>query len=125
MRWGFQSYNAIVDAEIKSLPADMQARFLRFGDIIGQVGFEGLSRHAVKQSKASSGSFASRGATALREQFISPPPAAASLWCGCSSRGRRRRRGMNSNWRARARKVSHDQAERPQGHVAEGPGGAP
>src|SRR3954466_13284124 len=48
MRWDFQSLNAIVDAEIKSLPADMQARFLRFGDIIGQVGFEGLPRDAVK-----------------------------------------------------------------------------
>src|SRR3954471_4702086 len=43
MRWDFQSLNAIVDAEI-----NMQARFLRFGDIIGQVGFEGLPRDAVK-----------------------------------------------------------------------------
>jgi phage-related protein len=48
MRWAFQTLNAIVDAEIKSLPADMQARFLRFADIITQVGFEGLPRDAVK-----------------------------------------------------------------------------
>jgi|SRR3954463_7223114 phage-related protein len=48
MRWAFQTLNAIVDAEVKSLPADMQARFLRFADIITQVGFEGLPRDAVK-----------------------------------------------------------------------------
>ena len=48
MRWAFQTLNAIVDAEIKSLPADMQARFLRFADIIREAGFEGLPRDAVK-----------------------------------------------------------------------------
>jgi phage-related protein len=48
MGWALQTLNAIVDAEIKSLPADMQARFLRFGDIIRDVGFEGLPREAVK-----------------------------------------------------------------------------
>jgi phage-related protein len=48
MRWAFQTLDAIVDAEVKSLPADMQARFLRFADIITQVGFEGLPRDAVK-----------------------------------------------------------------------------
>jgi phage-related protein len=48
MRWAFQTLNAVVDAEVKSLPADMQARFLRFADIITQVGFEGLPRDAVK-----------------------------------------------------------------------------
>ena len=48
MRWAFQTLNAIVDAEIKALPADMQARLLRFVEIIEQVGFEGLPREAVK-----------------------------------------------------------------------------
>jgi phage-related protein len=48
MRWSFQTLNAMVDAEIKALPADMQARFLRFGDIIEQAGFEGLPRDGVK-----------------------------------------------------------------------------
>ncbi len=48
MRWAFQTLNAVVDAEIKALPADMQARFLRFAEIIEQVGFEGLPREAVK-----------------------------------------------------------------------------
>ena len=56
MRWAFQTLNAIVDAEIKSLPADMQARFLRFADIIREAGFEGLPRDAVKHLEASSGS---------------------------------------------------------------------
>ncbi len=48
MRWTFQSLNAVVDAEIKALPADMQARFLRFADIIEETGFEGLPRDALK-----------------------------------------------------------------------------
>jgi len=48
MRWSFQTLDAIVDAEVKALPADMQARFLRFGDIIEQSGFEGLPRGAVR-----------------------------------------------------------------------------
>jgi phage-related protein len=49
MRWAFRTLNAVVDAEIKALPADMQARLLRFAEIIEQVGFEGLLRDAVKQ----------------------------------------------------------------------------
>lgn len=48
MRWAFQTLNASVDAEIKSLPDDMQARLLRFADTIQEVGFEGLPRDAVK-----------------------------------------------------------------------------
>jgi phage-related protein len=48
MRWSFQTLNAVVDAEIKALPADMQARFLRFADIIEHIGFEGLPHDAVK-----------------------------------------------------------------------------
>jgi len=48
MRWAFQTLNAVVDAEVKALPADMQARFLHFGDIIEQIGFEGLPRDAVR-----------------------------------------------------------------------------
>lgn len=48
MRWTFRTLNAVVDAEVKALPADMQARFLRYGELIEQAGFEGLSRDAVK-----------------------------------------------------------------------------
>jgi len=48
MRWAFQTLNTVVDAEIKVLPADMQARFLRYAEIIEQIGFEGLPREAVK-----------------------------------------------------------------------------
>jgi phage-related protein len=48
MHWAFRTLNATVDAEIKALPADMQARFLRFGDIIEQIGFPGLPRDAVR-----------------------------------------------------------------------------
>jgi phage-related protein len=48
MSWTFQTLNAVVDAEVKALPADMQARFLRFGDIIEQSGFQALPRDSVK-----------------------------------------------------------------------------
>jgi phage-related protein len=48
MRWAVQTLNAVVNAEIKALPADMQAKFLRFAEIIEQVGFEGLPRDSVK-----------------------------------------------------------------------------
>lgn len=48
MRWTFGTLNATVDAEVKALPADMQARFLRYGDTIEQAGFGGLPRDAVK-----------------------------------------------------------------------------
>lgn len=48
MHWAFRTLNAIVDAEIKALPSDMQARFLRFAEIIEQHGFEALPREAVK-----------------------------------------------------------------------------
>lgn len=48
MRWAFGTLNAVVDAEVAALPADMQARFLRYGDIIEQAGFEGLPRESVK-----------------------------------------------------------------------------
>jgi len=37
MRWAVQTLNAVVDAEIKSLPDDMQARLLRFADIIART----------------------------------------------------------------------------------------
>jgi phage-related protein len=48
MRWAFQTLNALVDAEVAALPADMQARFLRFGDVIEHSGFEALPRDSVK-----------------------------------------------------------------------------
>jgi phage-related protein len=48
MGWVFRTLNAVVDEEVKALPADMQARFLRFGEIIQQAGFEALPREAVK-----------------------------------------------------------------------------
>ncbi len=48
MRWAVQTLNSIVDTEIKALPADMQAQFLRFAEMIEQVGFESLPRQSVR-----------------------------------------------------------------------------
>ena len=48
MRWTFLTLNATVEAEVRALPADMQARFLRFGDIVEQAGLDALPRDAVR-----------------------------------------------------------------------------
>lgn len=48
MRWTFETLNALVDEEIISLPPDMQARLLRLGRLIQEVGFEALPRDSVK-----------------------------------------------------------------------------
>lgn len=48
MRWTFLTLNAAVDVEVRALPADMQARFLRFADVIEQAGFGGLPRDSVR-----------------------------------------------------------------------------
>jgi phage-related protein len=37
-----------VDAEIKALPGDMQAKFLRYADVVEQSSFEGLRHDAVR-----------------------------------------------------------------------------
>jgi phage-related protein len=46
--WRVEILNETVAAEIAGLPADMQARFLRLADRIGQAGLESLSEPQVK-----------------------------------------------------------------------------
>src|SRR6202030_4234234 len=48
MPWRVEILNEIVAAEIAALPADMQARFLRLSERIGQAGLEGLGEPHVK-----------------------------------------------------------------------------
>lgn len=48
MRWSVETLNAVVDAEVASLPDDMRARLARFSAIIEQAGFQALPREAVK-----------------------------------------------------------------------------
>jgi len=48
MRWAFQTLNAVVDEEIRALPSDMQARFLRFAELIEQAGLQALPRDSVR-----------------------------------------------------------------------------
>ena len=48
MLWSFRTLNSVVDREVASLPADMQARFLRLGDIIEQSGLRALPRDSVR-----------------------------------------------------------------------------
>jgi len=46
--WRVEILNEMVTAEISALPADMQARFLRLAERIGQVGLDSLSEPHVK-----------------------------------------------------------------------------
>jgi phage-related protein len=48
MPWTVETLNAVVDDEIAALPGDMQARYLRFAEIIQQAGLQALPRDAVK-----------------------------------------------------------------------------
>ena len=48
MSWRVEILNKIVAGEIAALPADMQARFLRLSDRIGQAGLESLGEPHVK-----------------------------------------------------------------------------
>ncbi len=48
MTWTVETLNAIVDAEIAALPADMQAAFLRLSERIEAVGLERIREPHVK-----------------------------------------------------------------------------
>ena len=49
MTWRVEILNDTIAAEIAALPADMQARFLRLSERIGQAGLESLGEPHVKQ----------------------------------------------------------------------------
>jgi phage-related protein len=46
--WTVETASAVVDAELRELPPDLRARFVRFTEIIGANGLEHLPRDAVK-----------------------------------------------------------------------------
>lgn len=46
--WTVETLNAVVDAEIGGLPADLRARLARLAELIEAVGLEALPRDAVK-----------------------------------------------------------------------------
>ena len=48
MHWTVETLNAVVDAEIETLPRDMRSRLVRYTSIIEEAGFQGLPREAVK-----------------------------------------------------------------------------
>ncbi len=48
MAWTVEVLNDTVRAEIRALPADLRARFVRLGDRIRQTGLVGLSEPHVK-----------------------------------------------------------------------------
>jgi hypothetical protein len=54
--WRVEILNDTVAAEIAALPADMQARFLRLSERIGQAGLESLGEPHVKHLVGSCGS---------------------------------------------------------------------
>jgi phage-related protein len=48
MPWTFQTLGPLIDQEILALPADMQARLLRLGELIEQSGLQALPRDNVR-----------------------------------------------------------------------------
>jgi phage-related protein len=46
--WIVETLNTVVDSEIEALPADMQARLVRIGNVIEAVGFQGLPANTIK-----------------------------------------------------------------------------
>src|SRR5436853_6416455 len=48
MAWRVEILNEVVAAEIAALPEDMQARFLRLAERVGQAGLESLGEAHVK-----------------------------------------------------------------------------
>lgn len=46
--WTVETLNAVVDAEIGGMPADLRARLARLAELIEAVGLEALPRDAVK-----------------------------------------------------------------------------
>lgn len=48
MGWTVRTLNATVEAEIKALPADMQARYVRLADMIEAYGLERVGAPHVK-----------------------------------------------------------------------------
>ncbi len=48
MRWIVETLDAVVDAEIAALPADLQARFLRIARMIEAVGLDHMTEPQVK-----------------------------------------------------------------------------
>lgn len=51
MGWQVEVLNQTVREEIRSLPPELQARFVRFGDLLSQVGLERLREPHVKHLK--------------------------------------------------------------------------
>jgi phage-related protein len=46
--WTVETLNAVVDAEIAALPADLRARLVRVAQLIESVGLQNLPHDAVK-----------------------------------------------------------------------------
>jgi phage-related protein len=46
--WIVETLNTVVDSEIEALPADMQARLVRIGNVIEAFGFQGLPANTIK-----------------------------------------------------------------------------
>jgi phage-related protein len=48
VRWQVEVLNDTVREEIRALPSDIRARFVRFGELVSQIGLESLREPQVK-----------------------------------------------------------------------------
>jgi phage-related protein len=46
--WNFETFNEAVDHEVAALPAEVQARFIRAGELISVGGLDALPAHWIK-----------------------------------------------------------------------------
>ena len=53
MKWTVETLNAIVDAELEALPADMRARFVHISRLIEEFGLERVHEPHVKHVRGS------------------------------------------------------------------------
>lgn len=81
MTWTVETLGPVVDAEIATLPKDMQAAFLRLAERIEAVGLERMAHRTSSISRTSFGRCGSADAMGLPGPFTSPRSAVALSWC--------------------------------------------
>ena len=88
MRWVFQTLNAVVDAEVRALPSDMQARLLRFAETIEQSGLQALPRDSVKHLEGKLWELRMAGRDGISRAIYVTAAGRALSSCGFDSRRR-------------------------------------
>jgi phage-related protein len=98
MKWSIKTLNAVVDAELEGLPADMLARFHHISRLIEEFGLESVREPHVKHLQGSLWEMRMKGKDGISRALYVTAVAKESLSSGCSLRKRRRARAVRSSW---------------------------